>query len=109
MRNGIYRVWVKGPEARYSSAVVLRDGDLIACNPSFGFFGRYRVAKGQFSADISCRRVSNQAHSVNFPDLDAFQLALQGQASQEFANLTGTIAEVPGFSLSFEFAWLCEA
>ena len=109
MRNGIYRVWVKGPAAKTSGAVMLKDGVLAACNPAFGFIGEYRLAKGQFSADISCRRLNHHSPVINMPDLDAFTLTLEGPAKKEVATLTGTIAEVPGFSLPFEFAWLCEA
>ncbi len=109
MRNGIYRVWARGPEARSSSAVVLRDGDLIACHPVFGFFGQYAVAKGHFSAAVSCRRVNRNLTPVNLPALEAFELTLEGPAGREFASLIGTIKEVPGFRLPFEFAWLCEA
>ncbi len=109
MRNGIYRVWVKGPEAQTSGAVMLKDGDLAACDPSFGFYGRYSFAKGVFTADVSCRRLDRHSPPVNLPDLDSFHLKLEGLARPEFATLTGTIAEAPGLTVPFEFAWLCEA
>jgi hypothetical protein len=109
MRNGIYRVWIEGPKTRSSGAVVLRDGDLIACNPAFGFFGRYRVIRGQFSATVACRRVNRDSPAVNLPELDAFELMLEGRARRESAHVTGTITEMPGFALPFEFVWLCEA
>lgn len=108
MRNGIYRVWVKGPEALSSGAVLLKDGDLVAANPTFGFVGRYALKAGRMTAEIACRRLSAIA-AVNLPELDEFHLSLEGLAGREFASVTGTIAEVPGFSLPFDFAWLCEA
>jgi hypothetical protein len=109
MRNGIYRVWVKGPVKRTAGAVMLKDGVMAACNPAFGFIGDYRLSKGQFSAEIACRRLNHRSPVVNMPNLDAFQLKLEGPANKEFACLNGTIVEVPSFALPFEFAWLCEA
>lgn len=108
MRNGIYRVWTKGPEALSSGALMLNDGDLVACNPRFGFFGRYRYAKRHFTANIACHRLGLHTPAINLPDLERFELHLDGPASEEFATLTGTIPEVPDFALPFEFAWLCE-
>lgn len=109
MRNGIYRVWVNGPESKSSGAIALKDGDLIAVNPSFGFFGHYKFSHGRLTADITCRRLCNEEAPVNLPDLEEFHLSLEGPAGKEFACVTGTIAEAPEFALPFEFAWLCEA
>jgi|GEM_PF-810052 len=109
MRNGIYRVWVNGPESKSGGAIVLKDGDLIAVNPTFGFFGRYNISRGRLAAEITCRRLCVHTPPVNLPNLDTFHLSLEGPAAKEFASVTGTITEVPEFSLPFEFAWLCEA
>lgn len=109
MRNGIYRVWVNGPTASASGAFVLNDGDLFAVNSSFGFVGRYEWKSGRLSAELICRRLSNDNPPVNLPNLDEFHLHLEGPARREVANLTGTIAEAPGYTVPFEFAWLCDA
>lgn len=108
MRDGIYRVWAKGPQQTSSGAVILNNGDLIAVNATFGFVGRYNVKGGKMIAEIRCRRLSVTVPPINLPALEEFHLTLEGPAKHEFASLTGTIRETPGFALPFEFAWLCE-
>lgn len=109
MRNGIYRVWMNGPESKSGGAIALKDGDLIAVNPSFGFYGHYHVSRGRFIAEMTCRRLCTEVPPVNLPDLEELHLSLEGPANREFTTAIGTIAEVPGFSMPFELAWLCEA
>lgn len=109
MRNGIYRVWLKGQHGSSSGAVVVKNGDIFAVDPLFAFNGRYTERAGHLTADISCKRLYQDAGPPNLPDLDVFHLRLEGAAGNECALLEGTIVEAPSFAMSLEYAFLCEA
>jgi hypothetical protein len=109
MRNGIYRVWLKGAHGTSSGAAAFKNGDIFAVSPFFAFNGRYSAQAGRLTAEVTCKRLYPDLVPPNLPDLDAFHLKLEGASGREFAQLCGTIDEVPGFAMSFEYAFLCEA
>lgn len=109
MRDGIYRVWLKERGGKSFGAFVFKNGDVLACDHSFAFTGRYRKHKNHMVADLKCRRLSRRHTSEHLPDLDTFQLKLSGNAGGEFAILDATIPEVPNFYLPLEFARLGDA
>jgi hypothetical protein len=109
MRNGIYRVWMKGPGGASSGAIVFKNGDIFAVDPMFAFNGRYRERAGRVTAEILCKRLYQDPVPSHLPDLETFHLKLEGAAGGECAQMSGSIDEVPGLAISFEYAFLCEA
>jgi|WetSurMetagenome_2_1015567.scaffolds.fasta_scaffold849805_2 hypothetical protein len=109
MRNGIYRIWLKGAQGATAGAVVLKDGDALACHRSHAFVGHYAIQFGRLTADVRCKRLNNRAKTVNMPDLDDFQIHVEGQTGDEFAVLTCTAPESPGFRMEFEITWYSNA
>jgi hypothetical protein len=109
MRNGIYRVWLKSSHGASSGAVVFKNGDVFAADRVFAFNGRYSELAGQMTAEISCTRLNRELVPANLPDLDAFHLKLEGISGSEYAKLEGTVDKAPGFAMSLEYAFLCEA
>jgi len=109
MRNGIYRAWLNGPSGVSSGAVVFKDGDIFAVDRLFAFNGRYSERAERLTAEVSCKRLYPDLKPLNLPDRDELHLELEGAVGGEYAQVTGTIAEAPGFAVSFEFAFLCEA
>ncbi len=108
MRNGFYRTWLKAPGLDASGAVMFEDGDIIACDQYFALIGHYTELNGWLTADMFCKRLNAPAPGTGMPEIEEFQVKLEGTAGEEFAAPKGSIAETPGFVLTFECAWLCE-
>jgi hypothetical protein len=109
MRNGIYRVWLKSPGGASSGAVVFKNGDIFAVDTLFAFNGSYREKAGRVTAEVACTRLYKDSVPATLPDLDVFHLKLKGGAGSDFAEMLGTVDEVPGFAMTFEYAFVCEA
>jgi hypothetical protein len=109
MRDGIYRVWSRGAHGTSSGAIVFKNGDVFAADQVFAFNGHYTELGGHMTAEIFCKRLSWDVPPVHLPDLDTFHLKLQGAAGGEYAQLEATIDEAPGFAMSLDYAFLCEA
>jgi hypothetical protein len=106
MRNGVYRVWMKGPDRVFASAVVLMDGDVFAVDKRLAFNGRYSECGGRVTADITCTKLIDEAPPAPFPATGSFAMRLQGGAGQEFAQLE---ASIDGTTVAtIECAFLCE-
>jgi hypothetical protein len=105
MRDGIYRIWLTGAEGKAAGAVYLKNGDVLACHRSFAFVGRYIVQFGRFIAQVRCKRLNDDARPINLPDRDDFLLHAEGPAGSEFAVLSCTVPDMPGFAMDFELTW----
>jgi hypothetical protein len=105
MRDGIYRIWLKGPDGATAGAVYLKDGDVLACHKSHAFVGHYDVRFGRLTADVRCKRLNSNSKPVNMPDCDDFRLHAEGPAGDEFAVLTCTSPEFTDFKMGFEITW----
>ncbi len=108
MRNGFYRTWLKAPGLDASGAVMFEDGDIIACDKYFALIGHYVEQNGWMTADVFCKRLNEFGGATDVPDIEEFEIKLEGSAGREFATLKGTIPEIPSFTLTFECTWLCE-
>jgi hypothetical protein len=108
MRNGFYRLWVSGPQARESCAAILHDGVVFAVDRLYAFNGTYQEHAGRMTAEITCKRLFADELAVNLPDMDTFHITASGTASGEIAQLECTIDGLPGIVLSYELAFVCE-
>lgn len=109
MRNGVYRVWVKGLGRPFSGVAALKDGELFAADRQFVYNGRFSKRGGWLTSAVSVKRVYCDAPSAPFARLETMRVKLEGNAGREFAQLIGQIEEVPDAALTVEFAFLCEA
>lgn len=109
MRNGIYRVWYKGPGLQGTTAVMLIGQDVFACDRTHTFVGTYKRERDWVTAEILCQRHSPHLKANLLAELNEYHLSLKGRAKDDLADLRGTIAEAPGVELEFQYIWLCEA
>lgn len=108
MRNGLYRVWLKWPHGTSTGAVVVKDGDIFAVDRQFAFNGRLTERAGMATANITAKRLRIDQAPVNLPDLDTITITLEGASGAEYAQLSGSIPQVPGFRMSLECSFLGE-
>ena len=108
MRNGLYRVWLSGPQGRETGALVFQDGVVFAVDRLYAYNGTYQMQAGRITAEVTCKRLLPAELAVNLPDMDSIHITASGTASGEIAQLDGTIDGLPGVVLSYELAFLCE-
>lgn len=108
MRNGIYRVWYKGPNVHGATAVLFLDGQFIACDRTHSFLGQFKDQFGRFTAEVLCKRHTILPPSPEVPDLDEFHMMLDGASGDEIAAVRATIPEKPGLVLDVEYVWMSE-
>jgi len=108
MRNGLYRVWLSGPQGRESGALVFHDGVVFAVDRLYAYNGTYQEQPGRITAEVTCKRLLPDELAINLPDLDTIHLTASGTANGEIAQLAATIDGMPGIVLSYELAFLCE-
>lgn len=108
MRNGLYRVWLNGPQGHETGAWVFKDGVIFAVDRLYAYNGTYHEHAGRLSADVTCTRLLAGQLAVNLPDMDTVCIKASGPANGEIAQLEGRIDGIPGMVLSYELAFLCE-
>jgi len=108
MRNGLYRVWLSGPQGHETGAWVCKDGVVFAVDRIYAYNGTYREEAGRLSADVTCTRLLPNQLAVNLPDRDSITIKASGAAIGEIAQLEGSIDGMPSVVLSYELAFLCE-
>lgn len=106
MRNGIYRVWIKG-SVEAGAATLLIDGRFIACDSTHTYLGQYEVQSGHFTGDVELRRHTRLDPQDRRPDIS--MMHLEGLASDETAALRASFPDKPDFCLEAEYVWVCEA
>jgi hypothetical protein len=109
MRNGVYRVWIRGLGRPFAGVAALKDGELFAADRQFVYNGRASERGGWLTAAVKIKRIYNDAPSALFTGTECMHVNLAGATGREFAQLSGTIEEAPSASLAVEFAFLCEA
>jgi hypothetical protein len=109
MRNGVYRVWIKGLGRPFSGVAALKDGELFAADRQFVYNGRVSKRGGWLTSAVKVKRIYCDMPSAPFAGLDTMHVKLEGHAGREFAQLVGAIEEAPDVTLSVEFAFLSEA
>jgi len=108
MRNGLYRVWLSGPQGRETGALVFQDGVIFAVDRLYAYNGTYQMQTGRISAEVTCKRLVPDELAVNLPDMDTIHITAAGTANGEIAQLEGSIDGMPSVVLSYELAFLCE-
>jgi hypothetical protein len=108
MRNGLYRVWLSGPQERETGALVLQDGVIFAVDRLYAFNGTYQERAGRLTAEVTATRLLPDELAINLPDMDTIHITASGPANGEIAQLEATIDGMPGLVLSYELAFLCE-
>ena len=108
MRNGLYRVWLSGPQGHETGAWVFKDGVVFAVDRIYAYNGTYREQAGRLSANVTCTRLLAGQMAVNLPDRDSITIKASGAAFGEIAQLEATIDDTPGMVLSYELAFLGE-
>ena len=108
MRNGLYRVWLSGPQGRETGALVLQDGVVFAVDRVYAYNGTYQEQAGRITAEVTATRLLADELAVNLPDMDTIAISASGPANGEIAQLDGSIDGMPGVVLSYELAFLCE-
>jgi hypothetical protein len=106
MRNGLYRVWLSGPQGRETGAMVFKDGVIFAADRVYAYNGTYQKYAGRLTAEVTCTRLLAGQLAVNLPDMDTITIKVTGAANGEIAQLKGTIDNMPGIVLSYELAFL---
>jgi len=109
MRNGVYRVWLTGPQGRETGAMVLKDGVLFAVDRFYAYNGSYREQGKRLSGEITAKRLVPDEMAANLPDLDSIHITMTGKSGSDIAKLDGAIDDMPGVHLTYELAYLCEA
>lgn len=104
MRDGIYRVWFKGPNGTSAGAMAFRGGDILGSDAAFAFVGRYQRVLGRVEGEILFTRLRPGQQTQGLPDRDSFHLILSGTPHGEVAALRGTVAEDPSYYLLCELA-----
>lgn len=108
MRNGLYRVWLNGPQGRETGALVLKDGVIFAVDRLYAYNGSYREQAGKFIGEVTAKRLVPDELAVNLPDQDTVRIVATGKSGDEIARLEGTIDGMPGVTLTYELAFLRE-
>lgn len=106
MRNGLYRVWLNGPQGRETGALVLKDGVIFAVDRLYAYNGSYREQGGKFFGEVTAKRLIPDELAVNLPDQDTVRITATGKAGDEIALLEGTIDGMPGVVMIYELAFL---
>jgi len=108
MRDGIYRVWFKGPDGNSTGALAFRNGDILGCDSAYASVGHYSLHLGRLSGEMKYTRLNPAVKTGGLPDLDEFHLLLEGTPGRDVASLRGTIREIPAYYLLCEMAWVNE-
>jgi hypothetical protein len=108
MRNGLYRVWLNGPQGRETGALVLKDGVVFAADRLYAYNGTYREQNGKFTGEVTAKRLLTNELAVNLPDQDVVHIVATGKAGNEIALLEGHIEGLPGVTMTYELAFLRE-
>ncbi|WP_420349373.1 hypothetical protein [Pelagibius sp.] len=107
MQNGLYKLQFHTAIGAGSGVVMLQDGQLWGGDSGLYYVGSYEVRGNALSARLRTDRHSNLGQVQSVLGIDQATIALEGDARDNAAAMTGTAREVPGVTLQAHLSRIC--